>query len=77
MDFLKLLVEYASMGVVAFGAGIGISGLINLGEGKSQQNAGKQDEGMSKIIGGIIIIVIGVFLVPELVSLFPTASTTP
>lgn len=58
------------MAVVAFGGGVAISGLVNYGEGKSQQNAGKQDEGMSKIVGGGIIITVGLFLVPKLVSLF-------
>lgn len=58
------------MAVVAFGGGVAISGLVNYGEGKSQQNAGKQDEGMSKIVGGGIIIAVGLFLVPQLPSLF-------
>lgn len=58
------------MAVVAFGGGVAISGLVNYGEGKSQQNAGKQDEGMSKIVGGGIIIAVGLFLVPQLASLF-------
>lgn len=69
MDFIDTILKFASMGVAGFGAGIGVSGLINYGEGKSQQNAGKQDEGMSKIVGGIIIIVVGVALVPQLSSL--------
>ena len=58
------------MAVVAFGGGVAISGLVNYGEGKSQQNAGKQDEGMSKIVGAGIIIAVGLFLVPKLPSLF-------
>lgn len=66
MDFLDTILKFASMGVTAFGAGIGIAGIINYGEGKSQQNAGKQDEGMSKIVGGCVIIVVGLLLVPEL-----------
>lgn len=60
------IVSYASMAVTLFGAGIAIAGLINFGEGKSQQNAGKQDEGISKLVGGGIIIVVGLALVPKL-----------
>ena len=60
------IVTYASAAVVVFGAGIAISGLINFGEGKSQQNAGKQDEGISKLVGGGIIILVGLALVPKL-----------
>ncbi len=70
MEFFDTVLSYASMAVTAFGGGVAISGLVNYGEGKSQQNAGKQDEGMSKIVGGGIIIAIGLFLIPELSSLF-------
>lgn len=70
MAFFDTVINFASMAVVAFGGGVAISGLVNYGEGKSQQNAGKQDEGMSKIVGGGIIITVGLFLVPKLVSLF-------
>ena len=70
MAFFDTVIKYASMAVVAFGGGVAISGLVNYGEGKSQQNPGKQDEGMSKIVGGGIIIAVGLFLVPQLASLF-------
>lgn len=69
MAFFETVLQFASMGVTAFGGGIAISGIINYGEGKSQQNAGKQDEGMSKIVGGGVIIVVGLMLVPQLSSL--------
>lgn len=69
MDFFDDILTYASTAVILFGAGIAISGLINMGEGKSQQNAGKQDEGMSKLVGGGIIILIGFALVPKLAEL--------
>lgn len=70
MEFFETVLKFASMGVTAFGAGVAISGIVNYGEGKSQQNAGKQDEGMSKIVGGGIIMVVGLLLVPQLLSLF-------
>lgn len=70
MGFFDTIIQYASMAVTVFGAGVAISGLVNYGEGKSQQNAGKQDEGMSKIVGGGIIIAVGLLLVPQLSSLF-------
>lgn len=60
------IVDYASLAVILFGAGIAISGLITFGEGKSNQNAGKQDEGVSKLVGGGIIILVGLALVPKL-----------
>ncbi|MCX4344023.1 MAG: Maff2 family protein [Kineothrix sp.] len=70
MGFFETVLNFASMGVTAFGAGVAISGIVNYGEGKSQQNAGKQDEGMSKIVGGGIIMAVGLLLVPQLLSLF-------
>ena len=70
MGFFETVLNFASMGVTAFGAGVAISGIVNYGEGKSQQNAGKQDEGMSKIVGGGIIMAVGLLLVPHLLSLF-------
>lgn len=69
MAFFDTVLKYGSMAVTAFGGGIAISGLINIGEGKSQQNAGKQDEGMSKLIGGGVIMLIGALLIPQLSSL--------
>lgn len=46
-----------------------MGGLLNIGEGKSQQNAGKQDEGMTKLVGGGVIMALGIFLVPKLADL--------
>lgn len=70
MTFLNTVLQYASMAVMVFGAGIAISGLLDMGTGKSQHNAGKQDEGMSKIVGGGAIIAIGAFLVPQISTMF-------
>ena len=70
MEFFSTILQYASMAVTAFGGGVAISGLVNYGEGKSQQNAGKQDEGMSKIVGGGIVMAVGMLLVPQLSTLF-------
>lgn len=71
MEFLNTVLSYASMAVMAMGGGVAISGLLNISEGKAQHNAGKQDEGMSKIVGGGAIIIVGLFLVPKIVTLFP------
>lgn len=69
MAFFETVLQFASLAVTAFGGGIAISGIINIGEGKSQQNAGKQDEGMSKLVGGGVIIIVGLLLIPQLSSL--------
>ena len=69
MEFFELMLKYASVIVTVTGGGIGISGLMDMGQGKSQHNAGKQDEGVSKLVGGGAIMAVGVFLVPQLSSL--------
>lgn len=69
MEFFNEVLKYASLAVTGFGGSIAIGGLIDFGEGKSQQAAAKQNEGMTKIVGGGIIIIIGVLLVPQLSSL--------
>lgn len=57
------------MAVTGFGGAIAIGGIIDFGEGKSQQAAAKQSEGMTKIVGGGIIISVGVLLIPQLITL--------
>lgn len=69
MEFFDSILSFASTAVTVFGAAIAIGGIINIGEGKSQQNAGKQDEGMTKIVGGGIIMALGLFLVPKIADL--------
>ena len=69
------IIDFASIAVMAFGAAIAFSGVLAIGEGKSQQNAAKQEEGMTKIVGGAIIIVAGLALVPQ-IGEFITSSTT-
>lgn len=69
MDFFNTILNFASTAVTAFGAAIALAGIISIGEGKSQQNAGKQEEGMSKIVGGGVIMALGILLVPKLADL--------
>lgn len=69
MEFFSTVLNFASMAVMGFGGAIAIGGIIDFGEGKSQQAAAKQSEGMTKIVGGGIIIAVGIFLVPQLASL--------
>lgn len=69
MEIFESVIEFAKMAVAAFGAGIAISGIVNFGEGKSQQNQGKQDEGMSKIVGGGVIVAVAYGLIPLLANM--------
>ena len=66
MEFFNTILSFASMAVAGFGGGVAISGLMAIGEGKSQNQPGKVDEGVSKIVGGGVIIAVGILLVPQL-----------
>lgn len=70
--FLTEGVTWASAAVCAFGAGFIVSGIIDLGEGNSQQNAAKKNEGISKLIGGIMVCLVGIALVPKVRDIFPS-----
>ena len=70
MDFLQEIINYASKGVMAFGAGAAVIGLIKFMEGKSQNNPGAKEEGMEKIVGGAFIFILGMVLVPRLMTFF-------
>lgn len=69
MGFFEIVLKFASMGVMAWGAAYAISGLITFSEGHSQQNAAKKDEGFGKIVGGGVIFAVGMFLVPQISTL--------
>jgi hypothetical protein len=69
MGFFDEVIRYASMGVMAWGAGLAVVGIINFSEGHSQQNAAKKEEGMGKIIGGGVIFAVGMLLVPQISTL--------
>lgn len=73
MEFLQVIIDFLSAIVIVYGAGMAIGGATTFGEGKKQNNPGKQDEGIQGMIGGGIIICVGFFLVPQILTLFPTA----
>lgn len=69
MGFFENVIKYASMGVMAWGAGLAVVGIINFSEGHSQQNAARKEEGMGKIVGGGVIFLVGMSLLPQITSL--------
>ena len=69
MGFFDTVIQFAAMGVTAWGAGLAVVGIINFSEGHSQQNAARKEEGMGKIIGGGVIFAVGMVLVPQIGSL--------
>lgn len=69
MGIFEKIINYASMGVMMWGAGYAITGIITFSEGHKQQNAAKKDDGMGSIVGGGVIFVVGMILIPELATL--------
>lgn len=69
MEFFDIVINFASMSVMAWGAGLAVIGIINFSEGHSQQTASRKEEGMGKIIGGGVIFAVGMLLVPQIGSL--------
>ncbi len=70
MAIFEEIIRFASMGVMGWGAALAIVGIINFSEGHSQQNAAKKEEGMGKVVGGGVIFLVGLTLVPKIASLF-------
>ena len=75
MGIFEEIINFASMGVTAWGAALAIIGIINFSEGHTQQNAAKKEEGMGKIVGGGVIVVVGIALVPQISELIQTSGT--
>lgn len=69
MGIFEQIVNFASMGVMGWGAVYAIIGIINFSEGHSQQNAAKKEEGMGKLVGGGVIFMVGMLLVPQIINL--------
>lgn len=69
MGIFDTIIQFAAMGVMAWGGGYAVVGIINFSEGHSQQNAAKKEEGMGKIIGGGVIFSVGLLLVPQISNL--------
>lgn len=70
-SFLDTGVEWGSAIVSVGGAVLLIVGLNDYSEGKTQHNPNAKQEGLTKIVGGIAVILIGVGLVPQIRTLFP------
>lgn len=63
MDTIQKL---ATVAVQAYGLVMALNGLISFSEGKSQHNAGAQSEGMTKMVGGGIVFLAGMLVVPAI-----------
>lgn len=70
MDFFIQAVEVLEKLVILIGAGLGLWGVVNLLEGYGNDNPGAKSQGMKQFMSGAGIVLVGLFLVPRLISLF-------
>ena len=70
MAFFSSTVEVLQTLVTAIGAGLGIWGLVNLLEGYGNDNPGAKSQGITQLMAGGGVALIGTTVVPLLSGLF-------
>ena len=70
MAFFEQAITVLQTLVIALGAGLGIWGVINLLEGYGNDNPGAKSQGMTQLMAGAGVAVVGMVLVPLLSGLF-------
>ena len=70
MEFFNSAVDVLKTLVVAFGAGLGVWGAVNLMEGYGNDNPGAKSQGMKQLMAGGGVALIGITLIPLLSGLF-------
>lgn len=59
--------------VILIGGGVGVWGVVNLLEGYGNDNAGAKSQGMKQLMAGLGLILLGIILVPVLISMMQSA----
>ncbi|MEE0322480.1 MAG: Maff2 family protein [Ruminococcus sp.] len=59
--------------VILIGGGVGVWGVVNLLEGYGNDNAGAKSQGMKQLMAGLGLILLGIILVPVLISMMQNA----
>lgn len=70
MEFFNSAIDTLSTMVCAIGGGLAIWGLINIGQNHGDQDPASRSIGMRQLIGGGIITLVGLVLVPQLANIF-------
>lgn len=60
--------------VELIGAGLGVWGVVNLIEGYGNDNPGAKSQGMKQLMAGLALILLGIFLIPELIKMMSAAT---
>ena len=70
MEFFASAIDTLKILVIAIGAGLGVWGVINLLEGDGSDNPGAKSQGITQLMSGGGIILLGTTLIPLLANLF-------
>ena len=70
MAFFSSAIDTLQTLVIALGAGLGVWGVVNLLEGYGSDNPGSKSQGLTQLMAGGCIIVIGTTLIPLVSGLF-------
>ena len=72
-DFISEAIDILGIVIIAIGGGLGIWGVVNLLEGYGNDNPGAKSQGIKQLMAGLGLILLGIFAIPQLESLLPTA----
>ena len=69
MAFFSSAIDTLQTLVIAFGAGLGVWGVVNLLEGYGSDNPGSKSQGMKQLMAGLALILLGIVMIPVLVGM--------
>jgi protein-S-isoprenylcysteine O-methyltransferase Ste14 len=72
-DFISEAIDILGIVIIAIGGGLGIWGVVNLLEGYGNDNPGAKSQGIKQLMAGLGLILLGIFAIPQLETLLPTA----
>jgi len=72
-DFITEAIDILGIVIIAIGGGLGIWGVVNLLEGYGNDNPGAKSQGIKQLMAGLGLILLGIFAIPQLETLLPTA----
>jgi protein-S-isoprenylcysteine O-methyltransferase Ste14 len=72
-DFISEAIDILGIVIIAIGGGLGIWGVVNLLEGYGNDNPGAKSQGIKQLMAGLGLILLGLFAIPQLETLLPTA----
>lgn len=70
MDLIKQVVDFIALAIEAIGIVVAAYGGICFFEGASQQAAAKKLEGLQFVVGGVGVFLIGLKIIPLILTVF-------